>query len=119
MKRFIVLLLLSSTLLGCGQKDPVDAMAVNAEPPAMTGRQAYERVCAQCHEQGLDGAPKTGDRDAWVGRSWLWDAVLFEHARAGYEEMPAKGGDATLDDVIVTKAAEYMMSITYPDMPPG
>jgi len=44
---------------------------------------------------------------------------LFEHARAGYEDMPAKGGDETLDNAIVTKAAEYMMSVTYPDMPPG
>jgi len=119
MKRYIVLLFLSVTLLGCGQKDPVDTMAVNVMPESMTGKQAYERVCAECHEQGLDGAPKTGDRDAWAGRSWLWESVLFEHARAGYEDMPAKGGDETLDNAIVTKAAEYMMSVTYPDMPPG
>jgi cytochrome c5 len=119
MKRYIVLLFLSWTLLGCGEKGPVDAMVVSAEPVSMTGKQAYESVCADCHENGLNGAPKTGDRDAWVGRSWLWEGVLFEHARAGYEGMPAKGGDESLNEVIVTKAAEYMMSLTYPDMPPG
>jgi cytochrome c5 len=45
--------------------------------------------------------------------------VLFEHARTGFGEMPAGGGESTLDDAAVTKAAEYMMSLTYPDMPQG
>jgi len=54
-----------------------------------------------------------------AGTDWLWEAVLFEHARCGYEDMPAKGGCTTLDDVAVTKAAEYMMALTYPEMPRG
>jgi cytochrome c5 len=59
----------------------------------MAGKDAYDQVCARCHEEGLDGAPRTGDRDAWAGRSWLWEAVLFEHAKQGYMTLTAKGGD--------------------------
>ena len=85
----------------------------------MIGRQAYEQFCAGCHEEGLDGAPRTGDRAAWEGRSWLWEAVLFEHVRKGYDGMPAKGGAAALDEAAITKAAEYMMTLTYPELPQG
>jgi cytochrome c5 len=84
-----------------------------------TGKQAYDQVCARCHEEGIDGAPKTGDRDAWAGRSWLWEAVLFEHANDGYLAMPAKGGDETLDDATVEMAAEYMLTRTFPDAKPS
>jgi cytochrome c5 len=82
----------------------------------IAGKEAYDQACARCHEEGLDGAPRTGDRDAWVGRSWLWEAVLFEHANAGYMAMPAKGGEEGLDDAEVEKAAEYMLTKTFPDV---
>ena len=125
MNRYIVSLFLVLVLTGCGQKDPGELVLTEPEPAAamspngalLVGKQAYEEICAGCHEEGLDGAPRTGDRDDWEGRSWLWEAVLFEHARCGYEDMPAKGGCTTLDDVTVTKAAEYMMALTYPEMP--
>jgi len=114
-------------LTGCGEKDTAEPALPEPEfeetmaPKSanLTGQQAYEEICAGCHEEGLDGAPRTGDRDAWDGLSQLWEAVLFEHARSGYEDMPAKGGEAALDEVTVTKAAEYMMTLTYPERPPG
>ena len=127
MKRHIVLLFLVLVLTGCGQKDPGELVLtepdseVTASPrsASLIGQQAYEEICAGCHEEGLDGAPRTENREDWEGRSWLWEAVLFEHARCGYEDMPAKGGCTTLDDVTVTKAAEYMMALTYPELPQG
>lgn len=84
---------------------------------ALTGSEAYEQACASCHEDGVDGAPRTGDPAAWSGRSPLWEAVLIEHANKGYGKMPAKGGDATLDDAAVARAAEYMLTQTFPDVP--
>ena len=85
----------------------------------LSGKEAYDRVCAGCHEEGINGAPKTGDRDAWAGRSWLWEAVLFEHAKEGFEEMPPKGGAESLDDATIEKAAEYMLSKTFPGLKPS
>lgn len=97
---------------------------VVAPPPAddtfqLSGKQAYDQVCAHCHDEGIDGAPRTGDREAWANRSRLWEAVLFEHAKDGFMSMPAKGGDDVLKDATVEKAAEYMLTKTFPDLTPA
>ena len=126
MLRILTTLAALSLLAGC-QQDPADgasspapvAAAATEETVQLSGKEAYDRACAGCHEEGVDGAPRTGDREAWADRSWLWEAVLFEHAKAGYMEMPAKGGDASLDDADVEKAAEYMLSRTFPDVKPA
>lgn len=90
-----------------------DEPAETAEAIAtMSGAEAYKLACAQCHEEGQMGAPRIDDTDNWTGRSWLWEAVLFEHAKNGYNNMPAKGGYNTLPDDVVEKAAEYMLGQT-------
>ena len=117
-----LLLLPAAALIACGCERPgpdaPDATVVE-EPPEVgeeistfSGADAYELACAGCHEEGLNGAPRTGDPAAWEGRSWLWEAVLFEHAKKGYNEMPARGGVESLSDDLVEKAAEYMLSQT-------
>ena len=80
------------------------------------GRVAYEATCARCHDTGVDNAPITGNREDWADRSNLWDGVLFEHAQKGYLRMPAKGGDKGVSDYDVNAAAEYMLTITHPDI---
>lgn len=123
MKRYIVSLMVLLLLAGCSQKgsdevalpEPIAEEITTTETAWLTGKQAYEEVCAGCHEEGLHGAPRTGDRAAWDERSWLWEAVLFEHARTGYGDMPAKGGAEDLDEATITKAAEYMLTLTYPE----
>ena len=121
-------LFLLALLLFAGCSQPGEDMTPATAPEILgsedglvqsTGRQAYEDVCAKCHEEGIDGAPKTGDPEAWAGRSWLWEAVLFEHAKDGYLAMPAKGGEETLDDATVEMAAEYMLTLTFPDATPS
>lgn len=93
--------------------------AESADTERLTdGRKAYEAVCAECHEAGLKGAPRTGNAEDWEGRSDLWEAVLFEHANDGYLTMPAKGGEKNLAEYSVDAAAEYMLSITHPEIPP-
>jgi cytochrome c5 len=115
MKPCVLAVAIALTLAACGRAGQDSAPQTETESAWLTGKQAYEDICAGCHEEGIDGAPKTGDREAWDGRSWLWSAVLFEHAKEGYGAMPAKGGDASLDDATVTKAAEYMLTVTYPE----
>jgi cytochrome c5 len=81
------------------------------------GSKAYEAACARCHETGDDNAPVTGNAKDWTDRSNLWDAVLSEHAQKGYLRMPAKGGSVDASTYDVDAAAEYMLTITHPDMP--
>ena len=83
----------------------------------MLGRDTYNEVCASCHEEGKDGAPAIGVRESWSDRSPLWTAVLFEHAKSGYLGMPAKGGHPELSDRAVESAGEYMLSVTFPELP--
>ena len=69
------------------------------------GKQTYEAACASCHETGEGDAPITGNREQWEQRSDMWQAVLFNHAKAGYLDMPGKGGQPELTDESVEAAA--------------
>lgn len=87
------------------------------EQRLVLGRETYAQACASCHEESGGDAPATGDREAWSGRSTLWSVVLQEHAAAGYLDMPARGGQENLTDEAVEAAVEYMMGITFPELP--
>lgn len=81
------------------------------------GEETYRAACASCHDTGDGGAPATGKREDWAGRSEMWQAVLFEHAKVGYLDMPGKGGEKELSDEAVEAATEYMMEQTFPELP--
>ena len=81
------------------------------------GKRSYEAICAKCHETGVEGAPVVGRDEDWVDRPQLWEAVLMEHADAGYIKMPARGGADYATEYDVKAAAEYMLQLTYPDLP--
>ena len=81
------------------------------------GKDVYEWACAACHAEGKDGAPRIGVREDWDDRSPLWSAVLIEHAKQGWVDMPAKGGHNYLSDRAVAAAGEYMLGETFPERP--
>lgn len=94
-----------------------DVLPTWREDRLALGKATYESACASCHETGGQDAPVTGVREQWEGRSHMWQAVLFNHAKSGYLEMPAKGGQSGLSDESVEAATEYMLGITYPELP--
>ena len=106
-------------------KQPLEPQETGQSPVAVSwreqrlalGRDTYEQACASCHDEGTGGAPVIGDRDTWSGRSSLWSVVLLAHAKAGYLQMPAKGGHPELTDQSVEAAGEYMLGATYPELP--
>ena len=91
---------------------PAPAGAAAAAPT--DGPSVYTAVCANCHRDGLAGAPKLGDRAAWAPRIAQGVATLDQHAIAGFQGsagfMPAKGGRADLSDDLVKAAVEHMVS---------
>ena len=96
--------------------------AHSGEPPddatpaaAVDGQEAYSEHCAGCHETGMLGAPREGEQEDWENRSSLWQGVLMDHAKTGYFDMPARGGNSELPDEVVSAAAEYMLEMTFPD----
>ena len=78
----------------------------------LSGEQVYAQVCKTCHETGLAGAPKLGDKAAWQARIAQGEATVSQHAIAGFQgkggAMPAKGGNADLTDDEVRRAVAFM-----------
>jgi len=102
-------------LAACAHRGDDDATTDQAA--AINGEAAYLEHCAVCHETGMLGAPRESEPLDWQARSNLWQAVLMEHAKTGYFEMPARGGKMDLPDEVVEAAAEYMLEQTFPDRP--
>jgi cytochrome c5 len=110
-----------------GEKEPPVATTESGEQTAQSeswledqlleGQETYEAACASCHDSGEGGAPVTGKESDWSDRSRMWVAVLSDHAKAGYLDMPGKGGRGELTDESVGAAVEYMMQQTFPKLP--
>lgn len=75
-----------------------------------TGQQIVQAQCSKCHQKGVNGAPKIGDRDAWIPR--LKDGLdpLVRSAINGHGSMPARGGLANLTDTELRNAISYMFN---------
>jgi cytochrome c5 len=78
------------------------------------GTELYAAVCKTCHETGLAGAPKTGDKAAWGPRLAKGKALLYDHALKGFNgqagAMPAKGGRTDLGDALIQQGVDYLIS---------
>ncbi len=77
---------------------------------ARTGEQVVTGTCAECHATGKGGAPKIGDRTAWIARVSPGLDVAVASAIRGHGGMPARGGKADLTDTEVRAAIVYMMN---------
>lgn len=73
-----------------------------------TGEMVYNTICKACHETGVAGAPKTGDKTAWAPRLGTGIAALLTSATNGKGAMPARGGAADLTDDELKAAVEYL-----------
>jgi cytochrome c5 len=77
------------------------------------GKKVYDTACVVCHQTGVGGAPKFGDKAAWGDRITQGEATLSEHAVKGFQGkagmMPPKGGRADLSDEDVKAAVSYMV----------
>src|SRR5215472_13857173 len=105
---------------GSGSESEVDVLnrirpvgqATLAEASApsgnQTGEQVYQAVCKTCHETGLAGAPKFGDKAAWAPRIKTGVNALYTSAINGKNAMPPKGGNAALTDVELQRAVVFM-----------
>ncbi len=88
-----------------GEVTVADATAPQA---GMTGEQVYQDVCKVCHEAGLVGAPKFGDKAAWAPRIKRGVNALYASALNGKDQMPPKGGNRNLTDIEVQRGVVYM-----------
>ena len=74
---------------------------------ARSGDEVYKTVCAACHDAGVAGAPKHGDKGAWAARIKQGLETLVASALKGKGAMPPQGG-GQFSDLEITKAVVYM-----------
>jgi len=87
--------------------------AVAAATPDRDGQQVYQASCVACHDAGIAGAPKLGDKGQWAKRIAKGVDTLYASAVNGVQgsagAMPAKGGNPALSDAEVRAAVDYMV----------
>jgi cytochrome c5 len=79
-------------------------------PAERTGEQIVKQQCAQCHEKGVNGAPRIDDRAAWAPRMKNGLDATVRSAINGHGKMPARGGLANITDNELRSAISYMFN---------
>jgi cytochrome c5 len=94
---------------------PAEAAPAAAAAGAIDGEKVYKGTCFACHDVGVAGAPKLGDKADWGPRIAKGADALHKAAIEGLmnvtpgKVMPAKGGNPALSDDEVKAAVDYMM----------
>ena len=85
-----------------------------ASSPGRDGQQVYQVSCVACHDAGIAGAPKLGDKGQWAKRIAKGLDTLYASAVNGVQgsagAMPAKGGNPALSNAEVKAAVDYIVA---------
>jgi cytochrome c5 len=94
---------------------PEAAKAAPAAGGAADGEKTYKGTCFACHDVGVAGSPKLGDKADWGPRIARGADALYKSAVEGRmnvtpgKVMPAKGGNPSLSDADVKAAVDFMV----------
>ncbi|MFN7087344.1 MAG: c-type cytochrome [Burkholderiales bacterium] len=88
----------------------IEPVSRTAAPPRRSGEQIVNAQCSKCHQAGAGGAPRIGDRDAWIPRLKNGLDAVVRSAINGHGGMPARGGLADLSDAEIREAITYMFN---------
>lgn len=83
----------------------------NEEAAEHPGKAVYMRHCFACHQGGVAGAPKLGDREAWAPRLAKGRTTLVDNVKIGMTPgMPPRGACASCTDEALTLAVDFMVA---------
>ena len=88
--------------------NPVVNALIPAAHAAADGKSVYEKSCKLCHDAGVAGAPKMGDKAAWAPRLKPGMDAVYANSLKGKGAMPPKG-TYTGPDADVKAAVDYMV----------
>lgn len=95
------------------QPEPAGKM-VAAPPSSRDGQQVYRAACFACHDAGIAGAPKLGDKGQWAKHIAKGLDTLYASAVNGVQGsagvMPPRGGNPGLSNAEVRAAVDYMVA---------
>lgn len=83
--------------------------ALGGGDPA-AGKAVYQKHCRLCHDRGMMGAPKLGDKEAWAPRLAKGEEALLQSVLHGRRAMPARGGCRSCTDQELADAVAYLLS---------
>ena len=86
----------------------IEPMSKLVPPVERSGQQIVQMHCAKCHQSGVDGAPRIGDRAVWTPRLALGLDAAVRSAIHGHGPMPSRGGVADLADSEMRAAIVFM-----------
>jgi len=87
------------------------AVAGLAQAAGRSGEEIYNKTCKVCHEAGIAGSPKFGDKAAWEPRiAKGMDALMASAVTGTAKGMPPKGTCMDCDDAELKGAIEFMVS---------
>ncbi len=75
-----------------------------------SGAVVYTEICQHCHENGVAGAPRRGDRKSWRPLIKEGQSILTAHAWVGVRAMPPRGGHPDLSLEEFARAVADMSS---------
>jgi len=109
--------MLSERLKPVGQVNVKGTEMVVAQAPVVekaaapkSAKEIYDTVCQACHTTGILESPKYGDKAAWTDRIAKGEAMLIQSVINGLNNMPPRGGNATLSDEEVKLTVQYMLA---------
>ena len=85
------------------------SLLIATQAHAASGKDVYKSACAGCHDAGVMGALKLGDKAGWAPRLLDGPQAMHSLAIKGKGMMPPKGGKADLSDADVIAAVDYML----------
>ncbi len=90
----------------------ITSLLATAGAAAATAEETYKSSCAACHDAGVAGAPKMGDKAAWAPHIKTGKDALYKSAISGKPgtAMMAKGGASSLSDADVKAVVDLMIA---------
>ena len=95
---------------------PVARLEIQKAVPAASGKPRdgvtiFNTICSACHNTGVAGAPKTGDKAAWAPRIAQGKEILYKSVMNGKNAMPPRAGAADLTDAEVKSAVDHIVGL--------
>ncbi|PID49651.1 MAG: cytochrome c5 family protein [Proteobacteria bacterium] len=89
--------------------ETADEVAQKLQDAKPNGETVYRSLCFSCHDMGIVGAPKLGDKEAWAPRIAAGIDTLYASSIKGKNAMPPKGGNPALTDEQVKASVDWMV----------
>ncbi len=101
--RLALIVAFLTALAGCSTTKPEDQ-----KPDYARGSQVFNGFCAECHLNPENEAPQLDESDDWDLRTHQWVAVMQDHVKSGFLEMPPKGGHPELTSQNISDVLYFM-----------